>query len=88
MITYFLIVELPISQREFLFLSMVHKHATGNDLAILWNRDVTRCMIKVTSALDLDDILPKGFVLIEVITDLEVARMLLQTPEWLTTIPA
>ena len=83
--TYYIRTPLPLDDMDRAIFAGHHFEKTGNQLAVVPNAAGTECLVKVNC--DCDDpnmILPVDFVPTEIITDIEVARALLNSENWTT----
>ena len=82
--TYFIRTPLPLDDMDRAIFAGHHYEKTGNELAVLRNAAATECLVKVNCDHAIEDVLPVGFTPTEVITDIDVARALLNSAEWTT----
>lgn len=86
MTTYYIRALLPLLDSDKAVFAAHHAETTsGNQLAVMVNGAQTECLIKCNCDHAIDEILPEGFVPLEVLTSAEDARALLNSIEWAAT---
>ena len=84
MTTYFIRTALPLDESHRAVFAQHHSEATnGNQLSVMTNGAGTECLVKVNCSHTIESIMPVGFVSLEIITDIDVARALLHSAGWL-----